>query len=143
MANREKLENGYIDRFGNEKSYNTDLKHGEITTSILDFVENMGTATYTDMNKYYIFLQTGRNTLEEYDPVEDRGGSFPHHFQQLRTTRKRMFDGKTRWLVPATKSVKDFGRTGKPIMRTIYVGYKVEEHMETPYKVINGIKHKL
>ena len=35
MANREKYENGYIDRFGNEKSYNTDLKHGEIATSIL------------------------------------------------------------------------------------------------------------
>ena len=66
----------YIDRFGDEKPYNRELKHGEITTSILDFVENMGTATYTDMNKYYIYLQTGRNTLEDYDPVQDRGVVF-------------------------------------------------------------------
>ena len=121
----------YIDRFGDEKPYNRELKHGEITTSILDFVENMGTATYTDMNKYYIFLQTGRNTLEDYDPVHDRGGSFSHHFQQLRTIRTRVFDGKTRWLEPATKSVKHFcEETGEPMMKTIYVGYKTVERVD-------------
>ena len=116
----------YIDRLGDEKPYNRDLKHGEITTSILDFVENMGTATYTDMNKYYIYLQTGRNTLEDYDPVQDRGGSFSHHFQQLRTIRTRMFDGKTRWLEPATKTeVCD----SNEYYKTKYIGYKVVERV--------------
>ena len=116
----------YIDRFGDEKPYNRELKHGEITTSILDFVENMGTATYTDMNKYYIYLQTGRNTLEDYDPVADRGGSFSHHFQQLRTIRTRMFDGKTRWLEPATKTeVCD----SNEYYKTKYIGYKVVERV--------------
>lgn len=116
---------GYIDRFGQEKTWNRGLKHGEITTSILDFVENMETATWTDMNKYYIHLQTGRNTLEDYDPVQDRGGSFPHHFQQLRTPRKRLFDGKTRWLEPVTKTeVCD----SNEYYKTKYIGYKVVEH---------------
>ena len=116
----------YIDRFGDEKPYNRDLKQGEITTSILDFVANMGTATYTDMNKYYIFLQTGRNTLEDYDPVADRGGSFSHHFQQLRSIRRRMFDGKTRWLEVATKTeVCD----SNEYYKTKYIGYKVVERV--------------
>ena len=115
----------YIDRFGDEKPYNRNLKHGEITTSILDFVENMGTATYTDMNKYYIYLQTGRNTLEDYDPVQDRGGSFSHHFQQLRSIRRRMFDGKTRWLEPATKTEVCL-KNGSV---TKYVGYKTVERV--------------
>ena len=74
---------------------NNNYKYGEITNSILDYVEALGEASFTDMNKFY------KNGYidGEYDSYKDRGGSFCHHLVSLREPRKRMFDGRCRWLV--------------------------------------------
>jgi hypothetical protein len=71
-------------------------KTGEITASILDFVEFLGEATFTEMNKFYLKDIQG---YKEYDPVRNRGGSFCHHLTSLKEPRKRMFDGRYRYLV--------------------------------------------
>jgi hypothetical protein len=71
------------------------FKNGEITTSILDFVEFLGEATFTEMNRFYQQDIQGYNS---WDPVRDRGGSFCHHLTNLRNPSKRVFDGKYRYL---------------------------------------------
>ena len=62
--------------------------YGEITQYMLCFVKENPGCTYTDMNKFYLCFIGG---LENYDPVRDRGGSFPHHYQSLVSMKKRRF----------------------------------------------------
>ena len=69
---------------------------GEITTSILDFVQFLGEATFTEMNKFY---HEDIHGYMNYDPVRNRGGSFCHHLTNLKKPCKRVFDGKYRYLV--------------------------------------------
>tara|TARA_R100000234_G_C4952432_1_gene157963 strand:- start:422 stop:718 length:297 start_codon:yes stop_codon:yes gene_type:complete len=71
-------------------------KTGEITSSILDYVEFLGEATFTEMNRFY---HQDIHEYKEYDPVKNRGGSFCHHLKSLKEPRKRVFDGRYRWLV--------------------------------------------
>jgi hypothetical protein len=53
---------------------------GYITQSILDFVEQKGEATFTEMKTYYDVVLRGYPKMIE-------GGSFIHHLQQLRNTK--------------------------------------------------------
>ena len=75
---------------------NNNYKYGEITKLILDYVEYLGEATFTEMNKFY--HQDIRGYMN-YDPINNRGGSFCHHLVSLKEPRKRMFDGRYRYLV--------------------------------------------
>ena len=75
---------------------NNNYKYGEITNSILDYVESLGEASFTDMNKFY--HQDIRGYMN-YNPINNRGGSFCHHLTSLRQARRRTFDGRCRWLV--------------------------------------------
>ena len=75
---------------------NNNYKYGEITNSILDYVEYLGEASFTDMNKFY---HQNTQFSSNYDPIKNRGGSFCHHLVSLRQPRRRAFDGRSRWLV--------------------------------------------
>ena len=75
---------------------NNNYKYGEITNYILDYVESLGEASFTDMHKFYLKDIRG---YKEYDPVKHRGSSFCHHLPSLKEPRKRTFDGRCRWLV--------------------------------------------
>ncbi len=75
---------------------NNNYKYGEITNSILNYVESLGEASFTDMNKFYKY---GVRNSKSYDSYRDRGGSFCHHLTSLRQARRRTFDGRCRWLV--------------------------------------------
>ena len=63
-----------------------------ITQHMLDYVKQCGPVSYTELNMEYYFLQGGR----DYDPVKDRGGSYPHHHASLRSQRVRRGDN-TQW----------------------------------------------
>ena len=75
---------------------NNNYKYGEITKLILDYVEYLGEATFTEMNKFY---HQNTRFSSNYDPIKNRGGSFCHHLVSLKEPRKRMFDGRYRYLV--------------------------------------------
>jgi len=73
-----------------KKSWRTDgsprWSHGELTQYMLHFVKENPGCTYTDMNKFYLCFIGG---LTSYDSVRDRGGSFPHHYKSLITSKTR------------------------------------------------------
>ena len=82
-----------------------------ITEQILQHVKVHGPCSYTELNKVYqaisygfIFPEEGFNDMHNainYDPVEDRGGSYPHHHASLRTPKRRHYSGKIEFLVKA------------------------------------------
>lgn len=66
-------------------------KHGWITEALFQFCENMGGATYTELNKFYHWL--GGGSIQEYEknPTGFRGGSFVHHLASMRSPTKRVY----------------------------------------------------
>ena len=93
-----------VETYKNNNMINNNYKNGEITKAILDYVEFLGEATFTEMHKFYLKDIRG---YKEYDPVKHRGSSFCHHLPSLKEPRKRVFDGRYRWLVK-----KDSGKWG-------------------------------
>tara|TARA_R110001583_G_scaffold24369_1_gene88980 strand:- start:5072 stop:5380 length:309 start_codon:yes stop_codon:yes gene_type:complete len=73
--------------------------YGLITQKLFEYVKLNQPCSYTELNKYYQFVCTGRNTLEDWDPVKDRGGSFSHHFVNMRNKSKRNYSGKIEYLI--------------------------------------------
>ena len=70
-----------------------ELRRGEITQLILQFVKENPNCTYTDMNKFYICFINGQTS---YDPIRDRGGSFSKHLASLTSMKVRRFSEDVR-----------------------------------------------
>ena len=66
-------------------------KRGWITEALYQFCENMGGATYTELNKFYHHLQGGSIQEYEKNPTGYRGGSFAHHLVSMKYPAKRVY----------------------------------------------------
>jgi len=73
--------------------------YGNIIGKLFEYVEFHEPCSYTELNKYYQYISKGKNILEDWDPVRDRGGSFSHHFQSMRNKSRRNYSGKVEYLV--------------------------------------------
>jgi len=108
LSERGKQNPKFIRKMMLEKYHNKSVKlqpgdWGYITQSLLDFVEQNGKATFTEMKSYYDVVLRGK-------PKMEIGGSFIHHLQAIVKVKNAFNRRCKRYLVKDMKDKKYFVR---------------------------------